>query len=521
MLARHGLVTVARTGRTFVLHPRRQPPRALAVSLRRSFAELGPTFIKLGQVVASSPGLFPAVLATEMRRLLDDVPPEPTRRIRRTVARELGAPIDHLFEWFDPTPLAAASVAQVHRARLHDGREVVAKVRRPHLRGRVERDLRLLRLLAGALGRMGALGEVVNPVAIVEDLARSMHEELDFRREARDMATFAENLARFGTNERTVVPELVDGLVGERVLVMTYVEGRPVDHGDALRAEGHDLTELVRIGARAWIEGALVHGLFHGDMHAGNLFVTPDGKVAFLDFGIMGRLDDPTRAVLRRLLPAVMIDGDHRAVMAAIADLGAVHGKVDLDRAASDVAALLEPLVQKPLGEVSYGEVLAHVLQVATEHHVRLPRELVALVKQLLYIERYVKDLAPDYRMFADPGVLEHLLDRPERALEAPRLARGRAPPRCRANRVAWPCPVRVGCSSRGATTEGAATSPSCTGRRSARSGTRRRTSTGPSTSTRSTRAGWPTTCRSWRRAPSSASARANGRRPPTSSTRG
>jgi predicted unusual protein kinase regulating ubiquinone biosynthesis (AarF/ABC1/UbiB family) len=422
VLARHGVVTVARTGGRFALHPRRQPPRALAVALRRSFTELGPTFIKLGQVVASSPGLFPAVLSEEMRRLLDDVPPEPTRQIRRTIARELGRPVSQLFAWFDDEPLAAASVAQVHRARLHDGTEVVVKVRRPHLRARVDRDLRLLRLAAGAVARMGALGEALNPVAIVDDLADSMHEELDFRREARDMAAFAEHLAAFGTNERVVVPTPIPAMVGERVLTMTYVEGTPVDHGDELRAAGHDLTELVRVGARAWIEGALVHGLFHGDIHAGNLFVTPEGKVAFLDFGIMGRLDDGTRDVLRRTLPAVMIEGDHRSVMSAVAELGAVSGPVDLDRAADDVAELLGPIVGQSLGEVSYGEILTQVVKVATAHKVRLPREMVSVVKQLVYFERYAKDLAPDYRMFADPAVLQHLVEaRP--VVERPELS--------------------------------------------------------------------------------------------------
>ena len=410
VLVRHGVVTAARSGSSFVLHPRQQPPKALAVALRRSFVELGPTFIKFGQLVASSPGLFPAVLAEEFRSLLDDVPPEPTRRIRRIIERQLGARIDDLFTEFDDQPLAAASIAQVHRGRLRNGTDVAIKVRRPHLRDRMERDLRLLRVLATALARVGALGEAANPVAIVEDLQVTMREELDFRREARDMAAFARNLRRQGDNDRIVVPEPIEGLVGERVLVMTFVDGTSVDDGDALRAAGHDLEDLVRQGARAWMESALLHGLFHGDVHAGNLFVTPSGDVAFLDFGIMGRLDDRTRLVLRRLLPAVMIERDYTAVMRAVADLGAVSGPVDLERAGADVSELLEPLVTKPLGELSYGAMLSHVLQVATDHHVRLPRELVAVVKQLLYFERYAKDLAPGYAMFADPAILQHVM---------------------------------------------------------------------------------------------------------------
>ena len=410
-LARHGVLTAATSGGRFVLHPRRQPPKALAVALRRSFVDLGPTFVKLGQLIASSPGLFPAFLADELRSLLDDVPPEPTRRIRRIVERELGEPIDVLFTSFDDEPLAAASIAQVHRACLRDGTEVAVKVRRPHLRRRIERDLTLLRIVAAAMGRLGSVGRVVNPTAIVDDLATSMRAELDFRREARDMVSFADNLRARGENDGIVVPDPIDGLVSERVLVMTYVEGTPVDDGAALRAAGFDLEELLRQGARAWMEGALVHGLFHGDVHAGNLFVTPAGEVAFLDFGIMGRLDEHPRRVLRRLLPAVMIEQDFEAVIRAVADLGAATGPVDVQRAARDVEALLAPMVGKPLGEVSYGEVLSHILEVATAHHVTLPRELVAVVKQLLYLERYAKDLAPTYVMFTDPEILRHVLD--------------------------------------------------------------------------------------------------------------
>ena len=298
VLARNGVLTVARRGGALVLRPRHQAPRTLAVALRRSFADLGPTYVKFGQLIASSPGLFPEFLATELRRLLDSVPPEPVAKVRRVIERDLGQPIEVLFADFDDTPLAAASIAQVHRARLHDGTDVAVKVRRPHLRGRIEQDLRLLRLLAGVLARAGALGETLNPTAVVDDLALTLRAELDFEREAASMVSFAANLAAFGANHDCVVPRPIDGMVTERVLVMTYIDGTPVDDGTALRAAGHDLEGLVRTGVRAWLEGALEHGLFHGDVHAGNLFVTPAGDIAFFDFGIMGRLDDRTRLVL-------------------------------------------------------------------------------------------------------------------------------------------------------------------------------------------------------------------------------
>ncbi|HZT65395.1 MAG TPA: AarF/UbiB family protein, partial [Acidimicrobiales bacterium] len=419
-LARNGLVTVGRRGGGVALQPRQQAPRALAVALRRSFADLGPTYIKFGQLIASSPGLFPEFLSSEFRRLLDSVPPEPVGRVRAVIEREFGRPLAAIFADFDDHPLAAASVAQVHRGVLHDGTEVAVKVRRPRLRARIEQDLRLLRLLAGVLARAGALGETLNPTAVVEDLAATIRAELDFRAEAESMVAFAANLESSGTDHGCVVPRPIDGLVTERVLVMTFVEGVPVDDGSALRAAGHDLEGLVRTGVRAWLEGALAHGLFHGDVHAGNLFVTPAGQIAFLDFGIMGRLDNRTRLVLRRALPALLIDGDFRSVVRAVFDLGATTGPVDVEAATADVRELLEPLAAKPMGEISYGELLGHVLSVATRYHVVLPRELVLVVKQLVYFERYAKELAPRYRILADPTILGHLVDNRAQTAEPP-----------------------------------------------------------------------------------------------------
>jgi predicted unusual protein kinase regulating ubiquinone biosynthesis (AarF/ABC1/UbiB family) len=423
VLARNGLLVVARRNRRLVLAPSRQAPRALAVALRRSFAQLGPTFIKFGQVIASSPGLFPRFLADEFRRLLDDVPPEPAWRIRATIERELGAPIQDLFASFGNAPIAAASVAQVHRAVLPNGDVVAVKVRRPRLHSRAERDLRLLRVLALVLSRMGAIGDTLNPVAIVDDFADTLRVELDFRNEAAAMTEVAAVFDQLGVAGDVVVPEPVAGMVTERVLVMSFIDGTPVDHAEALQEAGHDLVGLVRSGVQAWVGSALGHGLFHGDVHAGNLFITTDGRVAFLDFGIMGRLDEHARGVLRRALPAVLIENDFEAVTSAVFELGAATRPVDLEAAAADVRDLLGPVLSRPLSELSYGELLSDVLSVAVRYHVRLPRELVLVVKQLLYFERYAKVLTPDYPLLADPRILEFIVGPRHVAVERPVLS--------------------------------------------------------------------------------------------------
>ena len=409
-LARHGVVTAARRGPYIALRLRRRAPRALAVALRRSFVDLGPTFVKFGQLVASSPGLFPTVAADEFRSLLDEVPSLPTEVVHRIIERSMGRPVHLAFAHFDDEPLAAASIAQVHRARLHDGTEVVVKVRRPGLRGKVSRDLRLLRAAAAVLARAGGWARIMNPVAIVEDFADTLRLELDFRNESRWMTEFRANLSTFGDNRHVTTPEPVPGMTYERVLVMTYVEGHPVDQLDALAESGHDLEELLRLGVRAWLESAFEHGLFHGDVHAGNLFLTPDGKVALLDFGIMGHLEPGVRTALRDALPGLLLSDDPHGVVQALFALGAVSGPVDFDRAAADVRRLVEPLSSKPLSEISYGELLADVLQVASRHRVRLPRELVLVIKQILYFERYAKQLAPGYQILSDPRLLAYLL---------------------------------------------------------------------------------------------------------------
>ena len=404
VLARHGVIVVARHGTTIAVRPRTGGGRALSVALRRSFADLGPTFTKLGQLVASSPGIFPPRLSEECRRLLDHAPPIPASTVRETLARELGAPSAVLFDAFDDVPIASASIAQVHEARMHDGRRVAVKVRRPRLRRRIERDVRLLRQIARAIERTGSVGRSANPVAIVDDFAATLRTELDLRKEAAAMRAFAASLDGSPDRGRVVIPAPVDGLVSERVLVMDFVDGAPIDDVD--RHRHLDLEGVLQVAVRVWLEGVLVHGLFHGDVHAGNLFVTPEGRVAFLDFGITGEVPSAIRATLASMLPAVLVTRDFGAVVDSLFDLGAATGPIDRDAAARDLEALVTPLLGSTLGDISFGEVLDQIVRVATRHRVRLPRELVLVVKQLLYFERYGKAIAPDHQMLSDPALL-------------------------------------------------------------------------------------------------------------------
>lgn len=421
VLVRHGVAAVIREAPRMT-RSKRGGSRALAVTLRRSFTELGPSFIKFGQLIASSPGLFPEELTIELRHLLDSLPPEPPDHAPRVIEAELGAPVEELFAWFDPEPIAAASIAQVHRARLHDGTEVAVKVARPGLRGRIDRDLRLMRFGAGAIERGTSIGRLARPVAVIDDFSITLHSEIDFRNEAALMVEFAENLARSEANAGVLVPTPIEGMIAEHVLVMTYIEGAPVDVVATSDNMPEDMLEVGLEAVRVWIEGSLLHGLFHGDVHAGNLFITPDGKVAILDFGIMGRLDPKMRDVIQRILsddlPAILLQDDYDRVADIIDDLGvrAREGEMDYEVLANEVRELVRVELNRPLVEVSYGSILTSIVRIAVRYRLQLPNELILFVKQAIYFERYAKLIAPDINVLGEPellrGILHGVLDR-------------------------------------------------------------------------------------------------------------
>ena len=257
--------------------------------LRLAAERLGPTYIKLGQIISSGEGLFPPELVDEFKKCRDQVPAETFDVVRRTVEEELGRALEDVFESFERTPLAAASIAQVHSARLRTGEDVVVKVQRPSVDRLVRHDLRVMAWLAPHLVGRIPVASLANPPALVELFAETIVEELDFRLEAANMLDIATVLRDLG-QDGYVVPRPHPQLVTRRVLVMERLSGFSFDDVAGMRDAGIDTEAVIRTGMVAFMEGALIHGIFHGDLHGGNLFVLPDGRTALLDFGIVGRL---------------------------------------------------------------------------------------------------------------------------------------------------------------------------------------------------------------------------------------
>ena len=372
----------------------------LSRRLRKAFERLGPTYIKLGQILSSGEGLFPVELVSEFRLLRDQVPPEPFDAIKAVVEADLGRPLDVAFASFAEEPLAAASIAQVHAATLPTGESVVVKVQRPAVNELVRRDLAAMSWIAPALIGRIPVSSLANPPALVELFAETVVEELDFRLEADNMVDVAGVLAE--TDQRcVVVPRPHPELVTRRVLVMERLDGFGWDDVAGMHGAGIDTSAVVRALMIAFLEGATLFGVFHGDLHGGNLFVRADGKVALLDYGITGRLDESRRlAFLRMLMGGSM--NDPRMQLAALRDLGALPVDTDLDAVVHDFGLdkpAMDPTAMAP------DELLGQVRELTKQllaYGAKFPKVLMLFVKDLLFLDGALATLAPDVDLFAE-----------------------------------------------------------------------------------------------------------------------
>jgi ubiquinone biosynthesis protein len=375
---------------------------------RVAFEKLGPTYVKLGQLIASSPGLFPPEWAEELGTLRDQVPPFPSAAARAIVADELGGPLRMFFSDFGDEPLAAASIAQVHPATLLDGSPVVVKIQRPDLDRQVKDDLRAMRTLAAVMERIPYTA-VASPRAIVEDFGRTLAEEMDFTLEADNMQRMRAILASESITDARV-PRVHLDLVSRRVLTMERVDGIRFHDVQAMRAAGIDTARLLRIGLQTVIEGVLVHGFFHGDLHAGNIVVLPDGTFVLFDFGIVGRLTEWVRHRLARYLMAVTAN-DYAGMVRALRSFGnAVPKDADLEVLAREVQEKYEPFVRNGVPVAQLGDLMDTMIRSMVKFRIRIPRELVLLSKQMLYLEGAARTLAPDVDLLQEQAVISTTL---------------------------------------------------------------------------------------------------------------
>lgn len=390
----------------------RRSRAGLSRRLRIVFEHLGPTYIKLGQILSAGEGVFPEELVGEFRRCRDQVPAEPFAVVRRSVEEALGAPLDDIFERFDPVPVAAASIAQVHGARLRSGEEVVVKVQRAGIDRQVRRDLAVMGWLAPLLVGRIPVAALANPPALVEVFAETIVEELDFRLEAENMLDVARVLARTvpaGARRPLVVPRPHPVLVSRRVMVMERLDGFGWGEAGAMRAAGIDTAAVLEATLIAFLEGLVLAGVFHGDLHAGNLLVLPDGRVALLDFGITGRLEPAGRRGLLRLVMSTATN-DVRSQVAALCELGALPADVDVDSVIADFR-LDGPVVDPTTMDA---EELTREIREMTKallgYGARVPKALMLFLKDMLFIDNAMATMAPDVDVLAQMvTILTHL----------------------------------------------------------------------------------------------------------------
>nr|WP_245721881.1 AarF/ABC1/UbiB kinase family protein [Nocardia crassostreae] len=380
-----------------------QRRRAVAEGVVDGFETLGPMFVKLGQLIASSPGAFPKELADACLRCLDDVPPFPATDARAIIEADLGKPIAELFRSFDDEPLSAASIAQVHACVLADGRPAVVKVQRPEIARRMIVDLRSAMRLARALEKRSENARVANAQAVVRDLYEATVAELNFLIEADNQSRARQNLIAFGDNVNVAVPDVYWEYCAPRVLCMERMRGMPLDRFDDIRKVHPDPEMLIRRLVKAWMESVAVHGLFHGDVHAGNLWLLDDCRVAMLDFGIVGRMENEWREFVRSLFYASSIDGDFRPVARALRKLDLVSDDNGDDATIGrQLAVALGPVLSGSLDKLDLGVVAARLLEFGKRRGASGPEQLILMGKQLGYFERYAVALAPGWKLGKD-----------------------------------------------------------------------------------------------------------------------
>jgi len=369
--------------------------------LKLAFAELGPTFIKLAQVLSSRPDLITIQYANELKKLQDEVPPFPAEEAKNIIEEELRLPLDRIFSHFSENPIAAASIAQVHTATLLDGTNVVVKVQRPYIKEHIESDINILSALSRLLDRHVPESRFFNPTGIVNEFARTVRKELDFMEEARNCYRFKRN---FEKNPDIFIPKAFMEFTTEKVFVMEIIDGIRIDDFESIEAMGLDRSKLAKIGVDAYFKQVLEDGFFHADPHSGNIFALADGRIAFLDFGIVGKVSEELKEIMANTFIA-LIKRDFDRLIDQYIELGIVPDDIDLDAFRRDFKSelrdLLEPLYGMTIQEIDFAKYLETITHLAIDHNLRIPSDLLMLNKSMLILDNLGRQLDPNFDFIA------------------------------------------------------------------------------------------------------------------------
>lgn len=400
LIERLGLRRYLQWGRRLISRKTREVPPELttAARIRMALQDLGPTFVKFGQVLSTRPDLIPIELVEELEKLQEDVPPFEAATARELIERELGQPVAELFARFEDEPMAAGSLAQVHRAVRPDGAEIVLKVRRPNVIRELERDLSLMFEVAQLLERHIPEIRVFDPVGLVNHFARTIRREVNFQREARSMD---EVRKMFREDERLYVPHVYHDMSTEALLAMEYIDGCRLDDPDEVRAAGLDPHVIAIRGANIFMRQAFEFGMFHGDPHPGNMRLRADGRIALLDYGMIGYLNSDKREQLVDLFLAIVRNNVDRAT-AVVLEIGNPAQTVEAAMLRADIQDFIETYYGVPLEQLRIGPLLSDFVNILASHGLRCPADLMLLIRAIVTLEGVGRKLDPEFNLAAE-----------------------------------------------------------------------------------------------------------------------
>lgn len=384
--------------------------------LRMAFEELGPSFIKLAQILSSRPDLITKRYADEFKKLQDRVPPFPVEEAISIIEEETGKEIEEIFREFDRTPIAAASIAQVFRGRLVNDSDIIVKVQRPRIREQIETDIAILSYAATLLEKYIPESSFFNPTGIVEEFSRTVRKELDFLEESRNCIRFRKN---FEQNADVYIPLVFEEHSTDKVIIMERIEGVKIDDIEGITRQGLDKKRLARIGVNAYFKQILEDGFFHADPHPGNIYAMPTGQIGFMDFGMVGRVTPELRETMASTFLA-LINKDFDRLIDQYIELGLVPEHVDLDafrrEFRADLQDFLDPLYGRTIGEIhfNFADYLDTLTHIAVKHHLKIPSDLLLVNKAMLMLESLGSELDPgfDFIAAAEPYASKLIKDR-------------------------------------------------------------------------------------------------------------